>query len=313
MTLEKVNLNFKKLTVSYQNENESFGKVYISPLKRGYATTLGNVFRRVLLSSMPGVSVIGMKIEGFEHEYQLIPGTIQDGVELISALKELRFKMDKNKEVITFRKKENGEYFAKDLELPDSVECLTPDVSLLTLTGDEEVSLKIYLEKGVGYKDAEEHEFDEEEVIKIDGLYSPIRKVSVKKEPYRVENDMNYERLILEIETDGSIAPQEAVIIASEILRTHFSFVDDMKEYVEEIDIIEQEKQKDREILEMRIEELNLSARAYNSLKNNGLDTVGDIIQLTRKQLGSLRQVGEVSRREIEEKINELGYKLRQE
>lgn len=311
--MEKVNLGFKKLSFSYENESDFKGKVYIEPLKRGFSSTIGNSLRRILLTSMPGVAVVGMEIDGINHEYQLIDGTIQDGVQIIAALKNMRFKMDKNEEVIYFEESKKGDYFAKDLKLPEGVECLTPDEHFVTLTGDKKIKIKLYLKKSVGYEDAEEHEFENENIIKIDGLYSPIKNVAISKEAVRVNHDMNYERLILDITTDGSILPQESVVVACKILTELLGFVDDMKEYVEEIDVIEQEKQRDKEVLEMKIEELGLTARSYNSLKNNGLNTVGDILQLTRKQLGHLKQVGEVSRREIEDKINELGYNLRQE
>ena len=309
-----MNLGFKKLNVSHKNKTDNLGEVYIEPLDSGFGRTYGNSLRRILLSSLPGASVVGFSIDGMSHEFQQIDGAIEDGIELINHLKKMRFSMEGNEALLTFKKSKNGTYYASDLELPKSVNVLTPEVPFLRLTGEKEVDVSVYLAKGRGYEHADSHEYVEgENIIKTDGMFSPVNRVQVDVEKMRVGQDSSFERLILTVETDGSVLPEESVVTASHIMREQLAFVDDMKEYVEEIDVIEKEKQKEEEILSMKIEELGLTVRSYNSLKNNGYYTVGEILTLTRKQLGNLKQVGDVSRDEIENKIADLGYQLRQE
>lgn len=313
-----MNLGLKKLDYLYEELSETKARIHIKPLERGYGRTLGNSFRRVLMSTIPGTSIVGMKIEGSNHEFQQIEGTINDGTEIIVNLKDMKFSIDSEEmQVLEFEAKKAGAYYAKDIKLPNGVTCLTPDVELVKLTGEKEVSMTFYAIKGKGYVDANEHEyFDEEEdegVIAIDGTFQTIKAPKIEIEKIRVGQKTNYEKLILTVETDGTISPEKAFILASEIMRVQTSFVEEMKEYVEEYEMIEAEKEKENEILDMPIETLGLSVRPYNCLKNAEYLTIGEVLGLSRDQLKAIDQLGSKSIREIEEKINNLGYKLREE
>lgn len=313
-----MNLGFKKLDVLFEEQNESKGLVYFSPLERGYARTLGNDLRRVMLSSIPGTSVVGVKISGTNHEFCRIEGTVSTGTEIVFNLKQMKFDFDSEDMLYAeFKTNKAGTYNAKDFKLPKGVVCLTPNQELVKLTGEKEVTIGIYLRRGRGYVDAEMHVFLEDEsfvdVIRIDGTFSPINNVSVEVQNIRVGQNTEFEKLILTVETDGTISPKSSVTLASEIIRTMLSFTQDMKEYVEEFEMIEEEKEKENLILDMTIEELGLSVRPYNCLKAANYDSVGKILSLTRSQLGAIEQLGAKSIREIEEKITELGYKLKEE
>ena len=302
----------------YEELSENKGKVYFSPLERGYARTYGNSLRRVLLSSMPGTSIIGMKIDGTNHEFHMIDGTVNDGTEIINNLKEMKFSYDGEDVIeLRFTAKKSGAYTAKDIKLPKGVSCLTPKMPFVKLTGEREVNIVLYLRQGRGYVDASLHQEFEgegfEDIIQIDGDFSPIETVEVQVDNMRVGQDTSFEKLTLVIETNGMIKPDKAVTLAAHIIREQLAFVDDMKEYIEEYELIEEEKQKENEILGMMIEELSLSVRPYNCLKNAGYHSVGQVLQLTRNQLGAIDQLGLKSINEIIDKIAELGYKLRED
>ena len=313
-----LNLNFKKLNVYYEEISENKGNVYLSPLERGYGYTLGNSLRRVLLSSIPGTSVIGVRIKNANHEFQRIAGTINDGTEIVSRLKEMKFSMDSEEMVkLHFSAAKSGTYYAKDIKLPKGVECLTPDVEFLKLTGEtkEQVEMTIYVRKGRGFLDGSLHvEFDEEidaDVIRVDGKFTPINKVSIVVEEMRVGQNTDFEKLLLKVETDGTIKPDEAFQLASKIMVHHLSYIDDMKDYLEQFSMQEEEKQKENEIFDTPISMLGLGVRPLNCLTNAGYTTVGKVLSLTYKQLEAIEQLGAISIKEIVDTLASLGYKLK--
>lgn len=312
-----LNLAFKKLDYLYEEIAKNKAKVHIKPLDRGYGRTLGNSLRRILISSIPGTSIVGLKIEGSSHEFQLIEGTVNDGTEIIVNLKEMRFAFDSEKmQKFTFTGTEKGTYLAKDIALPDGVKCLTPNLELVKLTGEKEVKMTIFALRGKGYIEANEHDYfdeEEEDIMLMDGTFQTVKSPKIEIEKIRVGQDTNYEKLVLTVETDGTITPEKAFVLAVEIMRSQLSFVDDMKEYVEEYEMIEAEKEKENEILDMAIEALDLNVRPYNCLKNAKYNTIGEVLSLSREQLKAIDQLGAKSIREIEEKIHNLGYKLRDE
>lgn len=311
-----LNLGFKKLEVLYEDNGPQNGTVIMQPLERGYATTLGNDLRRVLLSSMPGASSIGLKVEGLNHEFQRVEGAAEDVAELIMNLKEMRFKVfGEDMQTIKFSAKKEGIYKASDFSLPSEVECLTPEVEFIKLTGEKEIYIEVFLKNGRGYVNAKEHkEFDDfPEIIKVDGLFAPIKKVSVKVEKTRVGQDTNFEKLLLNVETDGSINPKDSVMLASEIIRSKLSFVEDISDVKDEYDLYEQEKEKEKKIFEQDIEILDLGVRPYNCLTKAGYTTIGKVLTLTRSQLEAIDQLGLKSIDEIIEKVRLLGYELKDE
>lgn len=314
-----MNLAFKSLDYLYEETSKNAGRVHIKPLESGYGRTLGNTLRRVLISSIPGTSVVGLKIDGETHEFQQMAGTVNDGTEIIVNLKEMKFAIESEKmQTLTFTAKEKGVYYAKDIKLPSGVKCLTPNVELVKLTGEKEVSMTIFAIRGKGYIGANDHEyFDNEEedsdVMLVDGTFQAVKSPKIEISKVRVGHDTNYEELVLTIETDGTISPEKAIVLAIEIIRTQLSFVDGMKEYIEEYEMIEAEKEKENEILDMPIETMDLSVRPYNCLKNANYNTIGEVLGLSREQLKAIDQLGAKSIREIEEKIHNLGYRLRED
>lgn len=313
-----MNLGFKKADVQFEEISKTKARFHFFPLERGYGRTFGNDLRRVLLSSIPGTAVIGVRVEGLNHEFQNIPGTVNNGTELIVNIKNMIFSIPTEEmTAVTFLAKKAGTYYAKDISLPKEVKCLTPDEELVKLTGDSEVKITLFIQKGRGYWDADEHlellEEGYEDVIRIDADYKPVKNVSVNLEKMRVGQNTNYERLTLEVETDGVLTPKEAVTVAKFIIVNHLEYFEDMKEYVEEFELLEEEKQKEEEIFDMLIETLDLSPRPYNCLKKSGYHTIGQVLGLTREQLKALDQLGAKSIREIEEKIAKIGFKLKEE
>lgn len=316
-----MNLNFKKLDVTFDEANNKNGKIVFSPLDRGYGRTLGNDLRRTLMNSIPGTSVVGVIIKDTPHEFSRIDGSVNTGTEVIYNLKQMKFKFDTEEVVkFTFKANKAGNYYAKDIQLPEGVECLTPDIELITLNGEKEMEITMFAIRGKGYIDASMHtylneiEVDEnEKIIAVDGFFCPVKKVSVQVDSMRVGQEMDYEKLTLGVETDGTITPKESIILASQIICSLLSFTDDMKEYVEEFEMFEEEKEKENLILDMTVEELGLTVRPYNCLKNAHYDTVGKILSLTKTQLSAIDQLGTKSINEIIQKLEDLGYKLKEE
>lgn len=316
-----MNTGFEKINVHFDGGDKPFesGKVIIEPLERGYGLTLGNTLRRILLSSIPGASVIGLKIPGLNHEFDMIPGAVTDVTELMMNLKKMRFSCEKEGlHTIRFLAEKEGEYFARDLQLPTGVELQTPDVKLLSLAGDREVEIEMYIRNGKGYVPAEKiQDFDNRpDIIVTDGLFSPVKNnVMHEVENVRIGSDPNYERLILSLTTDGSVHPKDAVMLASKIAHSHFAFFENMSDMAEKTEIF-QEKQEEEEanrVLDLPVEHLDLSARSFNCLKRENLKYVRDIVNLTRGQVAAIHQLGTKSVDEIIEKIEELGLDLKKE
>ena len=313
-----MNLGFKKAEIFHEEVYTNRAKFHFHPLEKGYGRTLGNDLRRVLISSIPGTAVMGVLIDGLNHEFQHIPGTVENGTDIILNAKKMIFSVPGEKMVqLTFKAKKAGTYYAKDIELPEGVECLTPNAMLMKLTGEKEVVVSLFVKQSRGYVDADEHkEFEEEgfeNVIRVDADFKPVKNVAVEVVNMRVGQNTNFEKLILDVETDGVVSPKEALTIAKFIIVNQLHFMDDMKEFVEEFELLEEEKQKEEEIFDTLIETLDLTPRPYNCLKKAGYNTIGQVLALTREQLKSLDQLGAKSITEIEEKLFKIGYKLKDE
>ena len=311
-----MNVGLEKINVySDGGDSPHEGRVVIEPLTRGYGHTIGNPLRRILLSSIPGASAIGIKIPGVSHEFMIIPGTTTDVTEFILNLKKVRFSCHvEGLHTVTFAGNKVGSVYAKDLVLPDQVGVTNPDQHLFNLNGDQPVEMQIFVRNGRGYLDASMHtEFEEDgDVITVDGMFSPVTKVGYAVENMRIGQDTSYERLVLDIETDGSITPKDAALLASKIAHSHFSFFENMSELVDKVEI-HQEKQEEEEnrILDLPISHLDFSVRSSNCLKREGYKVVRDIVNLTEADIGRIHQLGEKSVNEIIAKIKELGLEFR--
>ena len=295
-------------------ENNSYGKFVVEPLERGFGHTLGNSLRRVLLSSLPGVAVSSVRIEGIQHEFSAIPGVKEDVTEIILNLKELaaRLHTDSTK-LITIEKKGPCALTAADFETDEEVEIVNRDLHIATLNEDAHLILHVTLDRGRGYVTADRNKTANAPigVIPVDSIFTPIRKVNYMVEDTRVGQMTDFDKLVLEIWTNGSILPDEAVSVAAKILSGHLTLFINLTEHVMPVDFSEPEDDKKEKVLEMTIEELDLSVRAYNCLKRAGINTVAELVQRNQEDMMKVRNLGKKSLEEVEFKLSALGLSLR--
>lgn len=293
----------------------TYGKFVVEPLERGYGITLGNSLRRVLLSSLPGAAVTSVRIENVLHEFSTIPGVVEDTTEIILKLKNLALKIHTDEpQVLTVAAVGPGEVTAGDIRLPADVEVLNPDLHLATLEEGGSLYMEITATVGRGYVPAERNKEPGQPigVIPVDSLFSPIRRVNYKVEDTRVGQHTDYDKLTLEVWTNGSIQPDEAVSLGAKILSKHLQLFVNLTEEVDEVEILDDKGEDDMaKVLEMTIEELDLSVRSYNCLKRAGINTVGELIQRTEEDMMKVRNLGKKSLEEVQNKLKELNLSLR--
>ena len=304
-------LNFKIL-----QEKENFAKFVIEGLYPGYGITLGNALRRVLLSSLEGAAITDVKIKGISHEFSTIPGILEDVIHICLNLKKLRFKIFSDEPIRAFLKvKGQKEVKGKDFQLPPQLELVNKDQHIATLTKkDASLEMEVIVRKGVGYEPREMRTKEKLSVgeILLDAIYTPIRKVSFKVENMRVGERTDFDKLFLEIETDGTINPKEALKKGAEILISHFSFIEDyLKEKTTPSKKEEKEEKEDK--LSFLIEELGLSTRTTNALLSNHIKTVGGLIRKKEKDLIALEGLGEKGLEEIKKALKKLGLELKKD
>jgi DNA-directed RNA polymerase subunit alpha len=286
-----------------------YGKFIIEPLERGYGITLGNALRRVLLSSIPGYAITEVKIEGAPHEFTSLDGVQEDVTEIILNLKGVRFKLEgEGPFYFKLEKSGEGEVKAGDIQVGDAGEVVNPDHHIATLSADGRLSMELKVERGRGYVPAEYEKNNEIGVILVDAIFSPIVKVNFVVNPARVAKSSDYDSLVLEIYTDGTIEPKEALTRAARIL------IDQLTVFLEgeKVELESQEKEANllNNILSLPIEELDLSGRAYNCLKGAGINYIGQLIQKTETELLKLRSFGKKSLDEIVEKLGKFNLRL---
>ena len=296
------------------SDDDCYGKFVIEPLERGYGITLGNSLRRVLLSSLPGAAVTSVKIDGVLHEFSTIPGVLEDVTDIILNLKAVRFKSYTD-EPRTLRVEVTGEreVRAGDI-LPDAdIEILNPEAPLATLTKDARLFMEMTVEKGKGYVSADKRKSEHIiGVIPVDSIFSPVTKVNYNVEDTRVGQRTDYDKLTMEIWTDGSVTPSEALSLSAKILSDHLRLFIGLTDKVGDIEtmVVKEEEPRDR-VLDMTIEELDLSVRSYNCLKRAGINTVGELIQRNAEDMMKVRNLGKKSLEEVDKKLAELGLQLR--
>lgn len=294
---------------------ENYGKFVVEPLERGFGTTLGNSMRRVLLSSLPGVAATSIRIDGVLHEFSTIEGVKEDVTEIILNIKELICKLHcpGPKKVIIDAAGE-CEVKAGDI-LPDSdVEIINPDLHLATLDENGKLHMEIMLDHGRGYVVADRNKRPDMPVgeIAVDSIYTPITKVNFTVENTRVGQITDFDKLTLEIWTNGSIKPEEAASLAAKILTEHLMLFINLTDQVQGVEIlVEKEESKKEKILEMNIEDLDLSVRSYNCLKRAGINTVDELVQRDEDEMMKVRNLGRKSLEEVQQKLAQLGLSLR--
>ncbi len=295
-------------------QNNCYGKFVVEPLERGFGHTLGNSLRRVLLSSLPGVAVSSVHIEGVQHEFSTVPGVKEDVTEIILNLKGLAVKMftDNPKQVIV-DVKGPCVLTAGDIKVDDEVEIINPEMHIATLNEDAHLQMQLMLEKGRGYVSADKNKNASMPigVIPMDSIFTPIRKVNYTVEDTRVGQITDYDKLTLEIWTNGTLKPEEAISGAAKILSEHLSLFVSLTDQVMPVSMVQPEDDKKEKVLEMTIEELDLSVRAYNCLKRAGINSVAELVQRNQEDMMKVRNLGRKSLEEVEQKLEALGLGLR--
>jgi DNA-directed RNA polymerase subunit alpha len=295
-------------------QNGCYGKFVIEPLERGFGHTLGNSLRRVLLSSLPGVAVSSVHIEGVQHEFSTIPGVKEDVTEIILNLKSMACKMfSDNPKQLIIDMKGPGELTAGDIKTDDEVEIVNKDLHIATLNEDAHLQMQLTLERGRGYVSADKNKNASMPigVIPIDSIFAPVKKVNYLVEDTRVGQITDYDKLTLEIWTNGTLKPEEAISSAARILTEHLSLFISLTDQVMPVSMVQPEEEKKDKVLEMTIEELDLSVRAYNCLKRAGINSVAELVQKNQDDMMKVRNLGRKSLEEVEQKLSALGLGLR--
>ena len=307
-------IEIEKPRVECEELTETYGKFVVEPLERGYGVTLGNSLRRVLLSSLPGAAVASVKIEGVLHEFSVIPGVVEDTIDIILNIKELLVKLHSDEpKTLRIEVEGEGEVKAADIIADADVEILNPDLHIATLDKDGRLYMEIVVEKGRGYLPADRRKLEPIiGVIPVDSIFTPVKRVNYVVENTRVGQVTDYDRLILETWTDGSISPKEAVSLSARILTSHLQLFTGLTEAVQDVEIMvdKAEDTKDK-VLDLPIEELDLSVRSYNCLKRAGINTVEELIKKTEEDMMKVRNLGKKSLEEVKSKLAEHGLTLR--
>ena len=300
----------------FSDEDPNYGKFVVEPLERGYGTTLGNSLRRILLSSLPGVAVTSVKIDGILHEFSTIPGVKEDVTEIILNLKKLAIKLNgENTKRVLINAIGPKEVTAADILGDADVEIFNQDLHIATLEENATLIMEINLARGRGYVPAEMNKDENTpiSVIPTDSIYTPVRKVNFTVENTRVGQVTDYDKLILEIWTDGSITPSEGVSIGAKIMQEHLNLFVELTDSTESMEImVEKEENQKEKALEMTIEELDLSVRSFNCLKRAAINTVEELTQRSEEDMMKVRNLGKKSLDEVKHKLEELGLSLRQ-
>ncbi len=299
------------------NDAENYGKFVCEPLERGYGITLGNSLRRILRSSLPGAAITSIKIDGVVHEFSTVPGVVEDVPEIILNLKNVRLKLhDMQEKVVTIDFKGEGEVKAGDIITDGTVEILNPDLHIATVAEGETLKMEMTVERGRGYNTAENNKKTNQalNVLPIDSIFTPVKKVNYTVETARVGQMMDFDKLTIEVWTDGSLKPFEALSLAAKIMTGHLELFVDLSEVAKNTQVmIEKEETKKERVLEMPIEELELSVRSYNCLKRAGIFTVEDLTNKTESHLMKVRNLGRKSLEEVISKVKSLGLSFKDE
>ncbi|MGB3990848.1 MAG: DNA-directed RNA polymerase subunit alpha [Acetivibrionales bacterium] len=296
------------------SEDNTYGKFVVEPLERGYGITLGNSLRRILLSSLPGVAVTSIKIDGVLHEFSTVPGVIEDVTEIILNVKNLSLKLHSDEPKIVYIDAEGeGPITAGDIKADSDVEILNPDLHICTLNGDSRFYMELVIDKSRGYVPAEKNKQPGQPIgiIPVDSIYTPVRRVNYTVENTRVGQITDYDKLTLEVWTNGSLKPDEAISLGAKIMSEHLNLFIDLSDQAKHTEImVEKEETKKEKVLEMTIEELDLSVRSYNCLKRAGINTVEDLTNKTEEDMMKVRNLGRKSLEEVLSKLNALGLSL---
>ena len=310
--------NKPKIEIAEISEDKKYGKFVVEPLERGYGTTLGNSLRRIMLSSLPGAAVSQVKIDGVLHEFSSIPGVKEDVTEIIMNIKSLAIKNNSDSEeakVAYIDFEGEGVVTAADIQCDPDIEILNPEVVIAHLNGgaDSKLYMELTITKGRGYVSSDKNKNEELPigVIAVDSIYTPVERVNLKVENTRVGQVTDYDKLTLDVYTNGTLAPDEAVSLAAKVLSEHLNLFIDLSENAKTAEVmVEKEDDEKEKVLEMSIDELELSVRSYNCLKRAGINTVEELTNKTSEDMMKVRNLGRKSLEEVLAKLKELGLQL---
>ena len=299
------------------DDNNNYAKFVCEPLERGYGVTIGNSLRRILLSSLTGCALTSVKIEGVLHEFSSIPNVVEDVPEIIVNLKNVRLKFTENEEkVMRINFKGEGEVTAGDIITDGTVEILNPDLHIATVAEGGQLIMELTADMGRGYSPSEKNKKPNQDisVLPIDSIYTPVKKVNYQVKNTRVGQMVDYDKLIIEVWTDGSLKAHEALSLAAKVMTGHLELFIDLSEAIKNTQVmIEKEESKKEKVLETSIEELELSVRSFNCLKRAGISTVEDLTNRSENDMMKVRNLGKKSLDEVIAKLHSLGLNFRQE
>jgi DNA-directed RNA polymerase subunit alpha len=312
-------IEFEKPNIHKVEETDNYGKFVVEPLERGYGTTLGNSLRRVLIASLPGAAITTMQIDGVLHEFSTVKGVTEDVTQIILNLKKVSLKLNsEDQKDLELDVKGPAEVTASDIQGDSEVTVLNPDLHIATVADGAELHIKMTADKGRGYLSANDNKARMENlpigVLPIDSIYTPIERVNYTVENARVGQRSDYDKLTLDVWTDGSLTPTEAVSLGAKILTEHLDMFVNLTETAQNAQVmVEKEETHKEKTLEMTIEELDLSVRSYNCLKRAGINTVKELTDRTVSDMMKVRNLGQKSLEEIKLKLNDLGVSFRQD
>ncbi|SFI35277.1 DNA-directed RNA polymerase subunit alpha [Tindallia magadiensis] len=304
-----------KIEMLEMDENQKYGKFVIEPLERGYGTTLGNSMRRIMLSSLPGAAVTSVHIEGILHEYDNVEGVKEDVTEIILNIKDLSIKVHGNEEkTLRIEAEGEGTINAGDIIADADVEILNPEMHIATLSEGARLNMEMNVSQGRGYVTAENNKTPGMPigVIPVDSIFTPVKKVSYTVSNTRVGQMTDYDKLVIEVHTNGSITPEESLSLSAKVMTEHLNLFINLTDHVNDVEIMVQKEDDEKEkVLEMTIEELDLSVRSYNCLKRAGINTVEELAEKNEEEMMKVRNLGKKSLEEVQKKLIALGLSLR--
>lgn len=299
-------------------DNGTFARFIVEPLDRGFGLTIGNALRRTLLGALPGAAPIAIRINGVQHEFSTIKGVVEDVIDIVLNIKCLAVKtnnLDKDfKTTLRINKFEAGEVTARDIEPNDEVEILNPDLHVATLDDGAKFEMEIVIGRGRGYVSADLNKDETQDIgyIAVDSIFTPVKRVNYNVETARVGQNMNYDKLTLEVETNGTLSAREVVSLSAKIIQDHTNLFVELVESMKDLSILQaREDEKQHKVLEMTIEDMDLSVRSYNCLKRANINTVADLAKKSKDDMLKVRNLGLKSLEEVIKKLEDLGLSLR--
>ena len=310
--------NKPKIEIAEMSEDKKYGRFVVEPLERGYGTTLGNSLRRIMLSSLPGAAVSQVKIDGVLHEFSSIPGVKEDVTEIIMNIKSLAIKntsVTNEAKTAYIEFEGEGTVTAADIQVDQDIEIMNPDQVIATLNGgaDSKLYMELTITDGRGYVSADKGKKDDMPIgmIAVDAIYTPVERVNMTVENTRVGQVTDYDKLTLDVFTNGTLAPDDAVSLAAKVLSEHLSLFVDLSENAKSVEVMSVQEDNEKEkVMEMNIDELELSVRSYNCLKRAGINTVEELCNKTPEDMMKVRNLGRKSLEEVLAKLKELGLQL---